>query len=172
MIVITTVKFRILFMYRITLAVLGLMGYICRKRYIEVTKMRCNFIVVQLTCLDLGQKLYQKHQPLILALAFSTAVAEWLLKIFAILTGFITVEILWFKVLGMLLGISFSIINVVIPFQVFLILLQLDKKIEKQFCLLLFRRMFLYYFTHNGYTNLQFLVGFFHKNIFFWQHIF
>ena len=30
---------------------------------------------------------------------FSAAVAKWLLKIFAISTGFMTIELLWFKVL-------------------------------------------------------------------------
>ena len=63
-----------------------------------------------------------------LAIVFSAAVTKWLLKIFAISTGFVAVLFSWFKVLGTLLEISFNIINDFILFQVFLILFQLDSK--------------------------------------------
>ena len=61
-----------------------------------------------------------------LALAFSATEVKWLLKIFTISTGFVTVELLWFKVIGALIKISVNVINDFIQFQVFLILFQLD----------------------------------------------
>ena len=61
-----------------------------------------------------------------LALAFSATEVKWLLKIFTISTGFVTVELLWFKVIGALIKIFVNVINDFIPFQVFLILFQLD----------------------------------------------
>ena len=63
-----------------------------------------------------------------LALFFSAAETKCLLKIYAIWTGFVTVFLLCFKVLGTLLEIYFNVINDFIPFQVFLILFQLNLK--------------------------------------------
>ena len=51
---------------------------------------------------------------------------KWLLEIFAISAGFVTVLLLWFKVLRTLVEISFDVINDSILFQVLLILFQLD----------------------------------------------
>ena len=68
----------------------------------------------------------------ILALAFSAAEAKWLLKMFAITTGFATAELLRFDVLGTLVEVCFTEINDFISFKVFLILFQLDSEnIEK-----------------------------------------
>ena len=46
-----------------------------------------------------------------LALIFSAIEPNWLLKIFAISAGFVAVLLLWFKVLGTLVEIFFSVIN-------------------------------------------------------------
>ena len=62
---------------------------------------------------------------------------------FAISTGFVTVLLLWFKVLGTVVEISFNVINDFIPFQVFLILFLLDS--------LTFTLQFL---THLNYANI------------------
>ena len=51
---------------------------------------------------------------------------KWLLEIFAISAGFVTVLLLWFKVLPTLVEISVDVINDPILFQVLLILFQLD----------------------------------------------
>ena len=64
----------------------------------------------------------------ILALAYLATEAKWLLKMFAISTGFITVELLRFNVLGTLVKVCFTVINDFIPFKVFLILFELDSK--------------------------------------------
>ena len=45
------------------------------------------------------------------ALIFSVIEPNWLLKIFAISAGFVAVLLLWFKVLGTLIEIFFSVIN-------------------------------------------------------------
>ena len=45
------------------------------------------------------------------ALIFSVIEPNWLLKIFAISAGFVAVLLLWFKVLGTLVEIFFSVIN-------------------------------------------------------------
>ena len=58
----------------------------------------------------------------------------WLLKVFSISTGFMTILLLWFKVLGTLVEIYFKVINDFIPFQVFLILFQLDLKFFEKIC--------------------------------------
>ena len=80
---------------------------------------------------------------LTLALVFSATEAKWLLKMFTISTGFVTVLLLWFKVLGILVDISFNVINYFIPFQVLLILFQLDSKnFKKQLCSLLIRGVY------------------------------
>ena len=55
----------------------------------------------------------------ILALAYSATEAKWLLKMFAISTGFVTVELLRFNVLGTLVKVCFTVINDFIPFKVF-----------------------------------------------------
>ena len=58
-----------------------------------------------------------------LALAFLATEPKWILKIFAMSTGFVTIE-----APGTLIKISFYVINDFISFQVFLILLQLGSK--------------------------------------------
>ena len=64
--------------------------------------------------------------------AFSAIETKCLLKIIAISTGFMTVLLLWFKVLGILVEISFNVINGFIPFQVLLMLFQLGSKYFKK----------------------------------------
>ena len=67
-------------------------------------------------------------EQITLALVFSAIETRCLLKIFATSTGFMTVLLLWINALGTVVEISFNVINDFIPFQVFLILFQLDYK--------------------------------------------
>ena len=65
---------------------------------------------------------------------------KWLLEIFAISTGFVTVLLLWLKVLRTLVEISFDVINDSILFQVLLILFQLDSSNLKNDFVCFFQR--------------------------------